>query len=29
VPLDAEEEPGKCIFTGQHSRRRGVFAKSY
>ena len=29
VPLDAKEEPGKCIFTGQESRRRGVFAKAY
>jgi prolyl-tRNA synthetase len=29
VPLDAEDEPGKCIFTGQPSRRRGVFAKAY
>lgn len=29
IPLDAEEEPGKCIFTGQPSIRRGVFAKAY
>jgi prolyl-tRNA synthetase len=29
VPLNAEDEPGKCIFTGQPSRRRGVFAKAY
>ncbi|NOY40851.1 MAG: proline--tRNA ligase [Planctomycetes bacterium] len=29
VPLDGEEEPGKCIFTGQPSKRRGVFAKAY
>jgi len=29
VPLNAEEESGKCIFTGQPSRRRGVFAKAY
>ena len=29
IPLDAEEEPGKCIFTGKPSRRRGVFAKAY
>jgi prolyl-tRNA synthetase len=28
VPL-VEEEDGKCIFTGQPSRRRGVFAKAY
>jgi prolyl-tRNA synthetase len=29
IPVDADEEPGKCIFTGQPSRRRGVFAKAY
>jgi prolyl-tRNA synthetase len=29
VPLDAEEEPGKCIFTGRPANRRGVFAKAY
>ncbi len=29
VPLEGEEESGKCIFTGQPSRRRGVFAKAY
>jgi prolyl-tRNA synthetase len=29
VPLDAPDEPGKCIFTGQASTRRGVFAKAY
>jgi prolyl-tRNA synthetase len=29
VPLDAEDEPGKCLFTGQSSHRRGVFAKAY
>jgi prolyl-tRNA synthetase len=29
VPLNAEEEDGKCLFTGQPSRRRGVFARSY
>jgi prolyl-tRNA synthetase len=29
VPLDAEEEPGKCIFTGKPSTKRGVFAKAY
>jgi prolyl-tRNA synthetase len=29
VPLDGSEEPGKCIFTGQPSQRRGVFAKAY
>ncbi len=29
VPLGGEEETGKCIFTGQPSKRRGVFAKAY
>ncbi len=29
IPIDAPEEPGKCIFTGQASTRRGVFAKAY
>jgi prolyl-tRNA synthetase len=29
IPLTAEEEPGRCIFTGQPSTRRGVFAKAY
>jgi prolyl-tRNA synthetase len=29
VPLNSENEPGKCLFTGQPSERRGVFAKSY
>jgi prolyl-tRNA synthetase len=29
LPLNAPVEPGQCIFTGQPSTRRGVFAKSY
>jgi prolyl-tRNA synthetase len=29
VPLDGDQESGKCIFTGKPSRRRGVFAKAY
>lgn len=29
VPLAAADEPGRCIFTGQPSTRRGVFAKAY
>ena len=29
VPVDASEEPGKCLFTGQPSSRRGVFARAY
>jgi prolyl-tRNA synthetase len=29
VPLAGEQEPGKCIFTGQPSGGRAVFAKAY
>jgi prolyl-tRNA synthetase len=29
VPFAGEEEPGKCIFTGQPSQRRALFAKAY
>ena len=29
VPVDAPEESGTCIFTGQSSTRRGVFARAY
>ncbi|MCA9246447.1 MAG: proline--tRNA ligase [Planctomycetales bacterium] len=29
VPLEGDDEPGKCIFTGQPSVKRGVFAKAY
>ncbi len=29
VPVDAPQEPGKCLFTGQASSRRGVFARAY
>ncbi|MGD9636209.1 MAG: proline--tRNA ligase [Pirellulales bacterium] len=29
IPLDAPEEPGKCIFTGKAATKRGVFAKAY
>jgi prolyl-tRNA synthetase len=29
VPLDDSPEPGKCIFTGEPSARRVVWAKSY
>jgi prolyl-tRNA synthetase len=29
VPLNGDDEPGMCIFTGQPSKRRGVFAKAY
>ena len=29
IPLSAEQESGKCIFTGAASERRGVFARAY
>ena len=29
IPLDDSCEPGKCIFTGEPSARRVVWAKSY
>jgi len=29
VPLDADPEPGTCIFSGQPSQQRAVFAKAY
>jgi prolyl-tRNA synthetase len=29
IPLEGGAEPGKCIFTGARSERRGVFAKAY
>jgi prolyl-tRNA synthetase len=29
VPLDAPDEPGKCIFTGKPSTKRAIFAKAY
>jgi len=29
IPLDAEEETGKCIISGEPSSRRVIFAKSY
>ena len=29
IPLEENPEPGACIFTGEPSRRRVVFAKSY
>ncbi len=29
VPVDGEDEAGKCIFSGQTSSRRGVFARAY
>src|SRR5207253_3788222 len=28
IPLGGDDEPGKCIFTGQPSKHRGVFAKA-
>ena len=29
IPCDAEDEEGKCIFTGKPSHRRVLFARSY
>jgi prolyl-tRNA synthetase len=29
LPLNGDSEPGKCLFTGQPSQQRGVFAKAY
>ena len=29
IPLDADEESGRCIFTGKPSTRRALFAKAY
>jgi prolyl-tRNA synthetase len=29
IPLDLEKEPGTCIFTGNPSVRRVLFAKAY
>ena len=29
IPFDAEEEPGKCIYTGKPSKRRVIFARNY
>lgn len=29
IPMDAEEEPGKCIYTGKPSARRVIFARNY
>ena len=29
IPLDSDDQPGRCIFTGKPSRRTAVFAKAY
>ncbi|MEY3772147.1 MAG: hypothetical protein RL067_161, partial [Verrucomicrobiota bacterium] len=29
IPLDAKDEPGKCVVTGEPSARRVVMAKAY
>ncbi|NLW87701.1 MAG: proline--tRNA ligase [Planctomycetes bacterium] len=29
IPIDGDEEPGTCIFTGRPSTKRAVWAKSY
>lgn len=29
IPLDSEEEEGKCVYTGKPSKRRVIFARNY
>ncbi|MFA6725586.1 MAG: hypothetical protein WCS13_02610 [Candidatus Cloacimonadaceae bacterium] len=29
IPLEAEKEEGKCIYCGQPSSQRAIFAKAY
>lgn len=29
IPMDGEDEPGKCIYTGKPSARRVIFARNY
>ena len=29
IPLEQNQEPGKCIFTGKETTQTGIFAKSY
>lgn len=29
IPFDAEDEPGKCVFSGKPSNKRVLFAKAY
>ena len=29
IPLDYESEPGKCVYSGNSSERRVLFARSY
>ena len=29
IPLDSEEEDGKCVYTGKPSKRRVIFARNY
>ena len=29
IPLDCEEELGKCVYSGKDSNRRVLFAKAY
>lgn len=29
IPLDAKEEPGKCVYSGKDSSRRVLFARAY
>ncbi|MBN1127603.1 MAG: hypothetical protein JXA71_01360, partial [Chitinispirillaceae bacterium] len=29
IPLDAQDDPGTCVISGEPSKRRVIFAKSY
>ena len=29
IPLDQQDEPGKCIFTGKPTNKKAIFGKSY
>jgi hypothetical protein len=29
MPLDQDNEPGTCIFTGKPAQKRAIFAKAY
>jgi len=29
IPLDAQEEEGKCIYSGKPSKKRVIFARAY
>jgi prolyl-tRNA synthetase len=29
IPLDAEEEDGKCVYSGKASKKKVIFARAY